>query len=190
MSLENSFDFVVRRRVGIPAGAAARRETRREKASGGGDEQPRASRFSSERYPRSRRSGARRWFARLEHPREARGVSRVGSALRRTRTGVSGSSRRRAIQHRGRRHREDDGRRRARRVAEAQAGVLRAHQPGSRERCGDASRFRLEAVVLFFRPVVLVQSFFFYQVEKSRRASSLLPFGRVQTSRRRTTRSR
>ena len=30
---------------------------------------------------------------------------------------------------------------------------------------------------MFFRPVVLVQSFFFYQVEKSRRASSLLPFG-------------
>ena len=48
---------VVRRRVGIPAGAAARRGTGRESASGGRDEQPCATRFSSERYPRSWRSG-------------------------------------------------------------------------------------------------------------------------------------
>lgn len=48
---------VVRRRVGIPAGAAARSGTGRESASGGRDEQPCATRFSSERYPRSWRSG-------------------------------------------------------------------------------------------------------------------------------------
>ena len=136
---------VVRRRVGIPAGAAARSGTGRESASGGRDDQPCATRFSSERYPRRWRSAEHAGGSRTSSIHSTARCFGVGSALKRTRTGVSGSSRRRTSRHRRRGHRERDGRRRARRVAEAQAGVLRAHQPGSRERCVRFGRFRLEA---------------------------------------------
>ena len=136
---------VVRRRVGIPAGAAARSGTGRESASGGRDDQPCATRFSSERYPRRWRSAEHAGGSRTSSIHSTALCFGVGSALKRTRTGVSGSSRRRTSRHRRRGHRERDGRGRARRVAEAQAGVLRAHQPGSRERCVRFPRFRLEA---------------------------------------------
>ena len=157
-------DAVFRRRVGIPAGAAARSGTGRESASGGRDDQPCATRFSSERHPRRWRSAEHAGGSRTSSIHSTARCFGVGSALKRTRTGVSGSSRRRTSRHRRRGHRGRDGRGRARRVAEAQAGVLRAHQPGSRERWVDSPGFasRRTTNTAFRRPV-----FFFVVVSFS-----------------------